>query len=244
MTTFRLLATVACIGLPIPTLADDLKNVDRTIAKEPVYTKSPKYCLILLGPEPITRVWLVLDGDVLCVDRNGNGDLTEIDERVRPMSAHVDGLKVSKYHCSLEKLGELSVIISDDDHVTVNIFDTVRNLKLEAGADDQGYLKFGDRPENAPVVNGGPLTLFPRHKRIPAPTTRDWEYLRAIRADQGDHTATVSVNIGTMGLGAGSTTAVKLEGVPKDKHPLAEIEFPSGKPSEPIRVKTVLDHRC
>src|SRR5262249_30707918 len=51
---------------------------DRTIAREPAYaSKAPKYCLLVYGPEERARVWLVLDGDILYVDRNGNGDLTE-----------------------------------------------------------------------------------------------------------------------------------------------------------------------
>jgi hypothetical protein len=64
-----------------PVLATDLTKIDRTIAKEPAYQSKPKYCLLVFGPAAKTRVWLVLDGDVLYVDRNGNGDLTEKDER-------------------------------------------------------------------------------------------------------------------------------------------------------------------
>jgi hypothetical protein len=63
----------------------DLSKIDRTIAKEPVYqTKTPKYCLLVFGPEAKTRMWLVLDGKVMYVDRNGNGDLTGADEQVPP----------------------------------------------------------------------------------------------------------------------------------------------------------------
>ncbi len=52
-------------------------NIDRSIRKEPGYqTKSPKYGLLLFGMEGNDRVWLVLDGDTLYVDRNGDGDLT------------------------------------------------------------------------------------------------------------------------------------------------------------------------
>jgi hypothetical protein len=57
--------------------ATDLTKVDRTIRKEPVYQTKPKYCLLVFGPEAKYRVWLVLDGDRLYVDKNGNGDLTE-----------------------------------------------------------------------------------------------------------------------------------------------------------------------
>ena len=61
----------------------DIGNVERTLRKEPVYkTKSPKYGLLVFGPEAVDRVWLVVDGDTLYVDRNGNGDLTEPGEKV------------------------------------------------------------------------------------------------------------------------------------------------------------------
>src|ERR1700732_1954245 len=74
-----LLVLLFCAG---PGMAADLSKIDRTIAKEPKYQSKPKYCLLVFGPEAKTRVWLVLDGDVLYVDRNGNGDLTEAGERV------------------------------------------------------------------------------------------------------------------------------------------------------------------
>src|SRR6266702_3291632 len=61
--------TVLLAGAPSP--AVDYTKIDRTIAKEPRYqSKTPKYCLLVFGPEAKTRVWLVLDRDVLYVDRN------------------------------------------------------------------------------------------------------------------------------------------------------------------------------
>jgi len=62
--------------------AADLTKVDRTIGKEPAYQSKPKYGLLVFGPEAKHRVWLVLDGDRVYVDKNGNGDLTEEGERV------------------------------------------------------------------------------------------------------------------------------------------------------------------
>jgi hypothetical protein len=62
--------------------AVDLTQIERKIVKEPAYRSKPKYCLLVLGPEAKTRVWLVQDGDTLYVDRNGNGDLTEANEKI------------------------------------------------------------------------------------------------------------------------------------------------------------------
>jgi hypothetical protein len=62
--------------------AADLAKIDRSIGKEPAYrTKSPRYCLLVFGPEAKARAWLVLDGDVLYFDGNANGDLTDKGER-------------------------------------------------------------------------------------------------------------------------------------------------------------------
>jgi hypothetical protein len=66
-----------------PAQGVDLTKIDRTIAKEPAYqSKSPSYGLLVFGPEAKSRAWVVLDGDVLYVDRNCNGDLTEEGERL------------------------------------------------------------------------------------------------------------------------------------------------------------------
>lgn len=67
----------------LPAFGADLSKVDRRIAKEPAYKDKPKYCLLVFGPEAKNKVWLVLDGDLLYVDRNGNGDLTDDGEPVK-----------------------------------------------------------------------------------------------------------------------------------------------------------------
>jgi hypothetical protein len=72
------LASAACASVPAP----DLTKIERTIIKEPAYKAKPRYCLLVFGTEAKFRVWLVIDGDVLYVDRNGNGDLTEPGEAV------------------------------------------------------------------------------------------------------------------------------------------------------------------
>jgi hypothetical protein len=81
MTRFALVlaAILASFG---SALAEQPK-IDRRIGKEPVYqTKTPLYGLLIFGPQGKDRVWLVLDGDTLYVDRNGNSDLTEPGEKI------------------------------------------------------------------------------------------------------------------------------------------------------------------
>jgi hypothetical protein len=57
--------------------AADLTKIDRSIRKEPTYKGKPKYCLLVWGPEAKTRIWLVQDGNLLYIDRNRDGDLTD-----------------------------------------------------------------------------------------------------------------------------------------------------------------------
>src|SRR4051794_7011077 len=70
-----------------PTLAAepaavDLAQIDRSIAKQPRYSGKTHYALIVIGPRAEHRSWLVMDGDeTLYFDRNGNGDLTDAEDR-------------------------------------------------------------------------------------------------------------------------------------------------------------------
>jgi hypothetical protein len=52
--------------------------------KEPKYRNEPRYALLVFGPKREQRVWMVLDGSTLYVDRNANGDLTDPGERLEP----------------------------------------------------------------------------------------------------------------------------------------------------------------
>jgi hypothetical protein len=52
--------------------------------KEPKYQSEPRYALLVFGPKRDQRVWMVLDGKTLYVDRKGNGDLTEPGKRLEP----------------------------------------------------------------------------------------------------------------------------------------------------------------
>ncbi|MBI3407994.1 MAG: hypothetical protein HY040_06515 [Planctomycetes bacterium] len=82
---FTVLATLGALWLASASVAQektdklpaaDLTKIDRTIVKEPIYrSKSPRYCLLVFGASAKTRLWLVLDDDVLHVDPNGRGNL-------------------------------------------------------------------------------------------------------------------------------------------------------------------------
>jgi hypothetical protein len=102
LTTLTLLAASLASAPRANPAAADLSKVDRTIKKEPAYNGKPRYCLLVFGPKADPRVWLVLDGDTLHVDRNGNGDLTEAGEKVAAKKGAAD-------QCYAFEAGELAV---------------------------------------------------------------------------------------------------------------------------------------
>jgi hypothetical protein len=51
------------------------------LVKEPKYTGQPGYATFKFGQKTPQVVWLVLDGETLYIDANGNGDLTEAGEK-------------------------------------------------------------------------------------------------------------------------------------------------------------------
>jgi hypothetical protein len=210
-------ALLLASGAPGTAFATDLTKIDRTLAKEPAYKGKPKYCLLVFGPEAKTRAWLVRDGDLIYLDRNGNGDLTEPGEKVawkgdgKTMdlgSIHgTDGKP--RYKVSLRKFST---------SVRLTVSDEAKQRYL-VGDPDSHPLVFADRPADAPVVHvGGPLTI-------------DLSYYDRLY---------LQVRVGTPGLGKGAFAALVLP----DITPIAEVGFPSKKPGgPPTRVKATLKDR-
>ena len=207
-----------------------ISRLDRTTAKEPAYKGKPRYCLLVFGPEVKTRIWLVVDGNTLYVDRNGNGDLTEKGNRVegtplfdRPGPAgRMIGIsfgveKLTKWDGKDVRLMVLSSAKSDDDDV-VNVFVGKEAFQNTVAGGPDGVLKFSTRPQDAPVIHfAGPM-------------------LMALRVEQtlirGDKPQTFQAMIGTPGLGKGTFAALNIGMVPKDIHPVAEFAFPNQRTGE------------
>jgi hypothetical protein len=157
-----------------------LQNVDRRIAKEPDYiAKRPLYGLLAFGPAAQKRIWIVLDHskpeteryDLLYVDLNADGDLTEPTER------HVGEVEGGDVRFHLPDLTDpatgaihtrFSARVSNDPAPTVMVSVAWRGgFKMGGGYPqdpDDGYLKFGDKPTSAPVMwaNGDSPFRFQR----------------------------------------------------------------------------------
>jgi hypothetical protein len=238
------LATFTLVLLTPPASAVDLEKIDHPLRKEPVYqSKTPKYCLAVLGPKAEMRVWLVLDGDVLYVDRNGNGDLTEPDERVKIATPDQDpaqfseiditdsqGKKVAKL--SAHAWGWLQRKNDPQAKLEVTVDATLEDgRRFVAWGDEKSPLVFATRPADAPVVHfGGPLVMG---LEIRQP-------LRRKSAAEFE----LNMAVGCKGRGVGSFAALIYTPVPKDAYPRVVFEFPGPAADQSIKAELIVKDRC
>jgi hypothetical protein len=244
---------------PVPVRAADPSKIDRTIAREPAYvSKAPRYCLLAYGPEAKARVWLVLDGEVLHVDRNGNGNLTEDGKRFagKQTTFQVSGDDLLGKGPSFD-IGEVPAFgkeLTHDLRLTLNrkgkgdwvigrISDGYWTESPGFGNDkkpmrlyhyhqvSEGFIAFADRPQDAPVVHfGGPLTL----------ALMDWGGDTRNQKLSREKETRLSVMVGTPVAGPNQTAFVRLGRI-QTEVVLADITFPNQDPAgKPIFAKTSL----
>src|SRR5438105_8094825 len=147
------LTCVAWTIMPSVSLAAvDLRTIGRLILKEPAYrTGQPKYCLAVFGPKAETRVWMVLDGDTLFVDRNENLDLTEAGASVkgqqRPQARSEIAFKAVEVTArgDVQRDTRLKVTVGPD--LTFVYCYTFGQPWQRAVVDDEGYLACANKPK-------------------------------------------------------------------------------------------------
>ncbi len=201
-----------------------LAEIPRTIAKEPAYqTESPGYCLLVFGLKAKTRVWLVVDGDHVYLDRNGNGDLTEAGECV------------DKKDCGWFLLGEVTEADGKTAHEKLRIRvweDSKFSVALRSphaayrfvGRDDFARPRLAAKPADAPIIHpNGPITLA-------AFTPMNFAF-RSADETRDSQFEWLNLMAGSRGLGPGTFTVMDGDGVPGltkgGRTVLAEIEFPA-----------------
>jgi hypothetical protein len=257
-----------------PALANaaDLSKVDRTIQKEPAYKGKPKYCLLVFGPQAKEKVWLVLDGDTLFVDRNGNGDLTEEGKRIaapalrpganpfctRERSIHVGAVSVGGLtHTDLavsqmEFRRTMPGWQEDMDSVWRQVPDGVV-YEVSVNLDPKCYDRFGDavgrRVKHLAFVDrNGRLAFADRPQGAPVIHFGGQLTLHVRpgeKLQRGKGPETVNLWLGTAGFGPGTFAIMWYDLVPQDVHPVLEVRF-SAKDSgtQPVTRKYVLKQRC
>ncbi len=242
MKTCGSLAAVVLLLVLSPAKAVDYAKIDRTLTKEPVYqSKAPKYALLLFGPEAKLRVWVVLDGETVYLDRNGDGDLTAKDERFENYAACKD------------------IEIVDPDGKTRYVITSMSDYKhgnpprprLIVRVDIKGPVKYQQycdvRPEDSPKKAGiahfhGPLTMGPR--------TIMWNVPPKLALKVGDQPVDLPANAGTMNAEYGCWVVVcshngDKSAFPKGVAPIVDVEFPAKTPGAPaVKKQYALDQFC
>jgi hypothetical protein len=236
-------------GLPAVANAVDLAKVERTIRKEPVYkAQAQKYALLVFGPEADYRVWLVLDGDTLYVDRNGNGDLTESGESTGPAETNTDPCSfkpITVLHPEGKTEEELTFALygwfdhkegKETDRFSPSVSVWWKGRWFGSWGDETGRCEWGRTPKDAPVLHiDGPLQMG---FEVPA------EYALE---PKGGGKFELKVGVGTKGLGKGAFVHLSYakDAIPKDVYPTAVLDFPNKAPGgPPVRVRAVLKQRC
>jgi hypothetical protein len=250
-------------GWPALAAAADLAQIERTIRKEPTYQSKPKYCLLVFGAEAKTRVWLVQDGNVLYVDRNANGDLTEKGKRVEVQAAnnvlsfnagdikdgsltHTD-LSVTQYTANPEMIGNVKEFERIKKANSQPLIWWIR-VTAERSADDQRPL-----PKHIKyVINGdglGYLLFADRPQDAPiihvnGPWTLGLQDIKQ-HLTVGQKT-NVQLGVGTQGVGPGTFSFVLYPNTIPDKaYPEAVVTFPAkDSASKPQTEKVTFMKRC
>jgi hypothetical protein len=266
---FALTAAGLLLASPVARADDrdaaDLSRIDRAIAKEPTYqTREPRYCLLVFGPEAKFRAWLVQDGEVLYVDRNGNGDLTEEGERVGKKQGdaghrgwEVGDLTDGGLKHTIRYVREMGVTegpaggarefarIKGHHDRAVNTWIGVR---AERPASD-------DRPlprHIEYIVNGdgtGDLAFADRPQDAPVVHLNGpWTFgLQDIKQRLvAGRKSNLQLGVGTPGLGAGTFAFVLYSGtIPVDAYPVGEFTFPPRESGGPALTQAVtFKERC
>jgi hypothetical protein len=235
--------------------------------KEPKYANPPKYLLLVFGMKADAKVWLILDGDRLYVDRNGDGDLTQPGEVVqgtrkdsRIIFAIGDLKERDRTHAEIEL-----AMYAPLDGSGLGKFPAWRALKkkdpsarmvsVQAQIDRRGLPGFSEPTDkNAKRTwsqDAGndyfgclQFTSSPREASVvhfngPLTIGLQMPYL-----DDGMLVAgamsEIETGVGCRGSGAGSFAFISYNPVPKTAHPTVEIQWPGNSPLE----RMTLGERC
>ena len=269
-------ALVVALGFILPGAGfGDQPKIDRAIKKEPTYqTKSPKYGLIVFGPEAKDRVWLVQDGDTLYVDRNGNADLTEPGEKVATEKPKA-GRAAEEGEYAFE-LGDLA--IGGRTHKGIGVY-VARLAKYEnpsiAGRPDVKAALAKD-PKAAVVMIrgdidalgmkggglGGRLSFMAgfydlngilqfASKPADAPVVHlggplEITFFAGLPSLRVGRESELVLVVGTPGVGPGTFAMLSyMDTIPESAKPVAEITYQPANPGEaPLKEKFEIKERC
>ena len=220
----RLLSAALLVTAGLTTASTaDLTKIDRQLKDEPKYTtRTPKYCLLVFGPDAETHVWLVHDGVVMHVLDSPDGKSLKKWRQVKASSNSFTlgdvweegGKTVHKNlgYVPASRIVRLSVYVGGKRQV--------------AGWDRNGKMEFTASVKDAPVVHfNGPLTL---------------DLFREQGAVRSGSEVDITAVVGTLGVGPGTFALFFTDSYPKGAWPTAVIEYPAKNGGKPIVAKVTL----
>jgi RNA polymerase sigma factor (sigma-70 family) len=259
-------------AVPTTVFAIDPDKAGRKIVKEPVYTtKSPKYGLLVFGPEAKDKMWLVWDGDKLYVDRNGNGDLTDPGEMVaikkkRELAGNTEEyvFDVGEVTVAGRVHKGLVVVVSPLRAFSNPAIQNRPEVKFALARDPQAMAFQLSIDVDVPGMKGGGLggrltylagmdlngVLMFGDKPADAPIVHlggplelTFYELPSTRAGRGSEFDLV---VGTPGVGPGTFAMLAYNNtIPKEAKAVVEATYRSNAPGNPpIKEKSILNDRC
>jgi hypothetical protein len=226
------------MGVVAPeTRCDEPRGGERRIVKEPEYTATPRYAVLMFGVEQPVTVWMVEDGRKLYLDRNANGYLTDDGRPLEPTEERQLGAGRWDFDYALEKLGT-------PDAARVTKF---RLARWNYGADTDEYglsvtldgrtpmyagwtAFWSDSPRDARTLYfGGALrpVLLRAKEFVPASTLDRLSIAFVHRADD-----------------RAADTRLSIDAVPESVVPEAVIEWPVAPGEKELTTRHALNERC
>jgi hypothetical protein len=235
--------------------AVDYDKIERRLSKEPAYqAKKQWYALLLFGAEARLKVWVVLDGETLYVDRNGDGDLTGAGERFAK-EADCKNIEIADPDGKTRYV--ITRVRSDYSHYTPKARREREAKGIPPGllieVSIQGSVEYHqycdveemrDDPRKATISHfHGPLSIGQR--------LINWKIWEGDALKTGDSPSRVCAFVGTMSekhgcwVVVGSYDERDISPLPKGLHPVVEIDFPGADPkAPPVRRKYELKEFC
>lgn len=218
-----------------------LESVDRKIGKEPTYATTPRYALLVLGADAKTKVWMVEDGDVLYVDKNANGDLTDDGPAISQSSVrNLQGLDTTNTDCEYK----LDAITPSKEIKHTDFL--LRRWKYGKGNVEYGLsLSLNDK---TPMYAGWFGTFWAASPTA-VPLMHFGGALTPSKLSQKEFVlnsppAQLDIGFVNKGLGKGAMTYLSIEALPKEIVPEVRIDWPVASDSTPVRTVERLTERC
>jgi hypothetical protein len=264
---FLLLGTFSAAADPA---TPDLSKIERRIGKEPAYQGKPGYLLLVFGPEARHKVWLVLDGETLYVDRHGTGDLHQPECRVTGETDRYSDcfFKAGDLTVGGQRYGDLQVVVYSAKHSGGSGLDEMPMFKEFLAAQPEGKLftvsvevpfekPFPDLRDGSPVKGtrhfagqydaAGILQFAARpedasiiHFGGPWRFGPDGQQ-KLVRGRNED----LALKLGTPGHGPGTFACICYDHlIPNAAKPKVRVEYPVASGDKPLVQSYVLEDRC